>query len=311
VPPGVGVDAAVIDMGDRYLVAKTDPITFATDAVGWYAVHVNANDIAAMGATPRFFLATVLLPAGLADLAMAETILQSIHAAATSLGILVCGGHTEITHGLSRPVVVGQMLGECAPEQLVRPAGLRPGHALLLTKGLAIEGTAVMARERRQELVQRGYAAAFLDRAAAFLTAPGISVVADARIATSAGRVAAMHDPTEGGVATAIAEMAQAAGLGVEIDADALPIAAETRQLCAEFGLDPLGVLSSGALLIGCPQEDADAVLDSLAQASIQANRIGHATSPGSGLRLRRAGRWAPLPAFAADEITRLFAEAP
>ncbi len=310
VPPGVGIDAAVIDMGDRYLVAKTDPITFATDAVGWYAVHVNANDIAAMGATPRFFLATVLLPAGLADLAMAETILQSIHSAASSLGILVCGGHTEITHGLNRPVVVGQMLGECTPEQLVRPAGLQPGHALLLTKGLAVEGTAVMARERRQELVRRGYAPAFLDRAASFLTAPGISVVADARVATSAGHVSAMHDPTEGGVATAIAEMAQAAGLGVEIDSDALPIAAETRQLCAEFGLDPLGTISSGALLIGCRPEDADAILVSLAQAGIEARCIGHAMGAGAGLWLRRDGQSMPLPVFAADEITRLFTEA-
>ena len=111
VPPTVGEDAAVIDCGDRLLVAKTDPITFASDEIGWYAVHVNANDIAAMGATPRFFLSTILLPEERATPELAESIFRSIHQAAESLDIAVCGGHTEVTYGLDRPLVIGQMLG--------------------------------------------------------------------------------------------------------------------------------------------------------------------------------------------------------
>ena len=155
VPPTVGEDAAVIDCGDRLLVAKTDPITFASDEIGWYAVHVNANDIAAMGATPRFFLSTILLPEERATPELAESIFRSIHQAAEDLDIAVCGGHTEVTYGLDRPLVIGQMLGETTRDRLVRSSGLRPGHALLLTKGLGIEATAIIAREKRAQLRDR------------------------------------------------------------------------------------------------------------------------------------------------------------
>jgi hydrogenase expression/formation protein HypE len=151
VGPGVGEDAAVLDVGPAAagdatcLVAKSDPITFATDRIGWYAVHVNANDIAAMGATPRWFLSTVILPQHLASEALVEQILQQIHEACASLGVLVVGGHTEITSGLDRPLVVGHMLGEAAPGQILRSSGLRPGDDVLLTKGVAIEATAILA----------------------------------------------------------------------------------------------------------------------------------------------------------------------
>ena len=199
VPPGIGEDAAVIRFGDRCVVAKTDPITFATDEAGWYAVHVNANDVAAMGATPRFFLASVILPEEQATEALIESVFRSIDEAARQLGIAVCGGHTEITHGIDRPIVVGQMLGDVDCGKVVRSSGLVPGDAVLLTKGMAVEATAIIAREKRGELEERGFEAAFLDRCAGYLRDPGISVVRDAAVATAAGEVHAMHDPTEGG----------------------------------------------------------------------------------------------------------------
>ena len=307
VPPGVGEDAAVIDFGDRYLVAKTDPITFATDAIGWYAVNVNANDIAAMGARPRFFLSTILLAADHATSALTESIFRSIHAAAEQLGIAVCGGHTEITAGIDRPIVVGQMLGEVEPGNLVRSSGLRPGDALLLTKGLAIEATAIIAREKRAELLRQGHAAGFIDLCSRYLENPGISVVRDAAIATRAGQVHAMHDPTEGGVATALSELATASGVGLEIDARALTISPESARLCRAFDLDPLGVISSGALLIGCTAASAPPIVSALQEEGIHSNRIGTAREPGFGLQLRKEGRLLPLPEFPADEITHLF----
>ena len=307
VPPGVGEDAAVIRFGDRYLVAKTDPITFATDAIGWYAVHVNANDIAAMGARPRFFLSTILLPEEHATPALTESIFRSIHAAAEQLDIAVCGGHTEITPGIDRPIVAGQMLGEVKPGNLVRSSGLRPDDALLLTKGLAIEATAIIAREKRAELLRQGHAAGFLDLCSRYLETPGISVVRDAAIATRAGRVHAMHDPTEGGVATALSELATASGVGLEIDAHALPLSDESARLCSAFDLDPLGVISSGALLIGCTADSAPLIVAALEKEGIRSSRIGTVHAAGFGLRLRREGRLMPLPRFAADEITRIF----
>lgn len=307
VPPGLGVDAAVIEMGDRYLVAKTDPITFAADEIGWYAVHVNANDVAAMGGEPRFFLAAVLVPADQATPELVESIFRSIHEAARSLGVAVCGGHTEITPGIERPIVVGQMLGEVSPAGLVRPAGLQVGDALLLTKGMAIEATALIAREKSEELQRRGYSEELLDRCRHFLRDPGLSVVRDAVIARRAGRVHALHDPTEGGVATGLMELAAAAGVGLEILADDLYLAPESERLCAEFDLDPLGVISSGALLIGCPAEDAPKICAALEREGIKAAQIGAVRPAEFGLQLRRGRALEPLPRFAVDEITRIF----
>ena len=309
VPPGVGEDAAVIDFGDRCLVAKTDPITFATDRIGWYAVHVNANDIAAMGAVPKWFLASVIVPEELATRTLFEQILGQIHQACGELGVTVAGGHTEVSFGMDRPLVVGQMLGEVRRGGVVRSSGLRPGDALLLTKGMAIEATAIIAAEKRDELRSRGWTEAALDRCAGYLDDPGISVVADARTALAAGGVHALHDPTEGGVATGLAEMAGASQVGLEIDGGALPVSAESRRLCAEFELDPFGVISSGALLIGCAAEAAGTVTTALEGKGIACARIGTAREVGFGLRLRQPdGALVDLPRFEVDEITRLFA---
>ena len=309
VPPGVGEDAAVIDFGDRCLVAKTDPITFATDRIGWYAVHVNANDIAAMGAVPKWFLASVIVPEELATQALFEQVLGQIHQACQELGVTVAGGHTEVSFGMDRPLVVGQMLGEAPRGGVVRSSGLRPGDAVLLTKGMAIEATAIIAAEKRDELRSRGWTEADLDRCAGYLDDPGISVVADARTALAAGGVHALHDPTEGGVATGLAEIAWASGTGLEIDGGALPVSAESRRLCAGFGLDPFGVISSGALLIGCDPEAAGDVISALQGQGIACARIGTAREAGFGLRLRQPdGALVELPRFEVDEITKLFA---
>ncbi len=302
VGPRVGEDAAVIDFGDRYLVAKTDPITFATDQIGWYAVHVNANDLAAMGATPRWFMLTTLLPAGAADVGLVERIFTQVVAACAALDIALIGGHTEITTGIDRPLVTGVMLGEVAKDRLVTTAGARPGDDVLLTKGIPIEAVAIIAREKRAELLAH-FDAAFLDRAAGFLTDPGISVLRDARIACAAGRVTAMHDPTEGGLATALWELAEAAGLRVEIDVDTWPICEEGARLCAHFGLDPLGAIASGALLLTVTPESTGAVMGALRAQGIAAFRLGSVRAGEPDVRVRGVQLARP----ARDEIARLF----
>ncbi len=157
VGPKAGEDAAVFDLGDRYLVAKTDPITFATSEIGWYAVNVNANDVAVMGARPRWFLATVLLPAGKATGEMAEDIFRQIYEACEALGVSLAGGHTEITVDLNRPLVSGTMLGEVAPDKMLMTAGAQPGDRVVLVKSAPIEGTALIALEREAALRGRGY----------------------------------------------------------------------------------------------------------------------------------------------------------
>ncbi len=316
VGPGIGLDAAVIDMGDKLLVVKSDPVTFATDSIGWYAVQVNANDIATTGATPRWLLATVLLPASRADEALAQGILDQIYHACTGIGVSLVGGHTEITYNLDRPIVVGTMLGEVTRERLVTPLGARPGDALLLTKGIAVEGTALIARERDLRGFWRTEGSPksegldqLLERCRNFLVEPGISVVRDAAVAVSAGRVHAMHDPTEGGLATGLHEMAQAAGVGMMIEAEAVPVYPETSELCRATGLDPWGLIASGALLLAVDSSDVENIVRALDAESIRVAVIGQVTEAASGvtLRVQQPQGVVDLPRFARDEIARLF----
>ncbi|MGH2541959.1 MAG: AIR synthase related protein, partial [Ardenticatenaceae bacterium] len=249
VRPGVGFDAAVIDSGDHYLVAKSDPITFATEQIGWYAVHVNANDVACMGATPRWFLATILLPPG-SPASLVESIFKQIHDACESLGTTLVGGHTELSHDLERPLVVGTMLGTVARERLVTPAAAQPGDCLVVAKGFPIEAVAIIAHECAGRLQELGWQEEEIERAKGFLWNPGISVVDAARVAADAAPLHGMHDPTEGGLAMGLREMAQAATLGLRVHAENLPLLPIAARLCKELDIDPLGAIASGALCL-------------------------------------------------------------
>lgn len=306
VGPGIGRDAAAIAFGSTALVAKTDPITFATDRIGWYAVHINANDLAAMGAIPRWFLATVLLPDDGTTVELVERIFAGLAEACDELGITLCGGHTEITYGLTRPILVGQMLGEAAVDRLVTASGARVGDAILLTKGIAIEGTALIAREKAEELRGR-FPDEVLQRCRDYLTDPGLSVVREARIAVETGGVHAMHDPTEGGLATGLREIGAAAGVGMLCEDDQIPVLAESAALCAVYGLDPLGTIASGALVLTVVPEAAPSIISRLAAAGIPATRIGTIMPAEFGFKIRRAGTISDLPVFQRDEIGKVF----
>ena len=302
----VGEDAAVMEMGDRYLVVATDPITFATDEIGWYAVNINANDIACAGATPHWFLATLLLPENQTTPALVEKIFEQISSACAELDVTLAGGHTEITYGLDRPVVVGQMLGEVAPDKMVSTAGAQVGDDLILTKGIAIEATAIIATEMRQVLREH-FNNETLNAYANFLHDPGISVVKDAATAMAVGGAHAMHDPTEGGVASGLHELAEAANVGLEIIEDQLLYLPETVTLCQHFDLDPLGIIASGALLIAADPRFTEEILAQLSLAGIVARVIGRVQPPEYGRLLIGKTGPRPLPTFARDEITRLF----
>ena len=308
VGPKVGEDAAVIDLGDRYLVATADPITFATDDIARYALQVNANDVAVRGARPRWFLATLLLPEGRTTDDSVERLFVDLHAACDELDVALVGGHTEVAHGLDRVVIAGTMLGEVAKDKLVTTGGARVGDAVVLTKGVPLEGAAIIAREREAELLARGVGPAIVRRAKAFLRTPGLSVLPEVEIACELAAVHAMHDPTEGGVATALHELADAAGVGLRIDRDRLTILPEGRELCAAFGLDPLGTIASGALLLTLAPADAGIVIHALARESIDSHFIGQVVPREQGVVLVQGSRQEPLPVFAQDEIAKLFA---
>lgn len=304
--PGIGRDVAVLDNGaDGYLIAKTDPVTFATDAIGYYVVNVNANDIATSGGRPRWFLATALLPDNSATATMAADVFSQIDAACRELDITLVGGHTEITHDLNRPIIVGMMLGEVARDRLITPEGLQPGDAVILTKWAPVEGTALIAREKPEQLRAAGLSDDTIQRCAAMLFDPGISVLKDAQVAIAAGEVHAMHDPTEGGIATGLWEMAEAAGVGLSISRPFIPIAPEARGICIAFGLDPLGLIASGSLLIGCAAADAEAIVRALDEAAIVSSIIGRAVPAPDGVTLTTGRETVEMPRFDQDELTR------
>jgi hydrogenase maturation factor len=309
--PQVGEDAAVVDLGDRYLVAKVDPITFVAEEIGWYAVHINANDLAVRGAKPCWFLMTLLLPEGSADEKLLESIFTQVQDACQAVGATLVGGHTEVTQGLDRPILAGTMLGEVDKERLVTTGGARPGDAVLLSKGIAVEGASILAREWDELLATRGVCPEVRERARAFLHQPGISVQLDARIALATAPVHAMHDPTEGGLATGLLELALAAGVGLRIRLEAVPVLPECRTMCRALGLDPMGVIASGALLLTCAFEHAEQILTEWGAHGIAGSIIGEVTGVEAGCRLARQGGEAPLPRFARDEVARLFDEGP
>lgn len=301
--PGVGEDAAVIDMGDKVLVVKSDPITGAVGSVGWLAVHINANDVASTGARPLWFLCVTLLPEGAGE-ELLDEIMDQMQAAFEELGVSLIGGHTETTPGLDRPLIIGFMMGEADKDKYVTTGGARPGDVIILTKSAGIEGTAVLAQDLDvvlRELVGDDVllsAESMLRR---------ISVVPEAMRAVEAGGVSSLHDPTEGGVLNGIWEMAEAAEVGVVIDEEAIPIADETRSICGALEIDPLKLMGSGALLIASKPDKAQGIISAVHKIGVEASVIGEATHEADGrILLRVDGSTVPIEAVDQDEVYRV-----
>ena len=283
---------------------KSDPITFATDAIGHYAVLVNANDIATSGAVPRWLLTTLLFPPGTAASEILE-VMNDLKTVAAQWGITLCGGHTEISDAVTRPVVTGMLAGEVARGDLIDKRHMRPGDSVLMTKRAAAEGTAIIAREFAGRLTRLGLAADVIDACKAFLA--DISVLAEAAIAGRTKGVSAMHDVTEGGVATALEELSIAGRHRIRIHLDRIPVFPQTRTVCRLLDLHPLGLIASGSLLICCRETAADCLQEKIRAAGIEATCIGRVMDGGRGVEALDKGRPANWPHFEVDEIARLF----
>jgi hydrogenase expression/formation protein HypE len=306
--PGIGLDCAVIDMGSNLLVMKSDPITFATEDVGWYLVQINANDIATTGAKPRWMMVTLLLPEGATSVDTVRSIAAQIFKACRELGISLVGGHTEVTYGIDRPLVAGTILGEVSHDKLVLPNGARAEDILFLTKGVPIEATAILASEFPDQ-VSEVLSPQESRQARNYLYEPGISILKDAYTAVGAGKVTAMHDPTEGGLAAALWELAEASQCSIFFDPSAVPVPELSRRICRHFDLDPLSAIASGALLFTADPTDAPSIQAALESVGIVCAEIGFIEKGPVGVW--RAGETAPVsfPRPLRDEIARLFEE--
>ncbi len=304
--PLIGEDAAVIDLGDKVLIAKANPITGAEEKIGWLAVHINANDVAARGADPIWYMSIVLLPEG-SDESLLETIMKEQHEACSALGICIVGGHTEVAPNLGRPIVSGFMLGEARKEDYVVTGGAKIGDHIVLTKGVGIEGTGILAADLREKLLGK-VSEEILSNAVKLLDM--ISVVSEAKMAIEVGGVHSMHTPTEGGVLNGLLEISEASGNGFKIYENELLIHEETRQICGALGVDPLRLLSSGSLLIVVDPDKSSELVRSLASISIPANVIGEITS-GARVVVGVDGSESVVEDVSQDELFRVLDENP
>jgi hydrogenase expression/formation protein HypE len=303
VGPGIGEDAAAIRFGNQILLFKTDPITFVSDEIARYLITINSNDIACMGGIPKYLLATFLLPEGLTSRSSVKKLFTDLTHACQEFDITLVGGHTEITYGIDRPIAIGFMIGTLMGKNIIRTSGASPGDLILLSKNIPIEATCIIAREKPEV---PGIDQHTLIQARNLIYNPGISVLKEARIALEQGGVTAMHDPTEGGLATGLREIANASGFGITVQRDSIRIHDLAERILPHFGIDPLGALASGSLLVCCHKDSAGKILDKWEENAIPGSIIGRITSQ-TDMIMIRDGREEPLPEFAADEITKMF----
>ncbi|MGC8896188.1 MAG: AIR synthase family protein [Candidatus Bathyarchaeia archaeon] len=300
--PSAGFDGAVIDIGNKSLIVSMDPITGAVERIGWLAVNVNANDIATFGVEPTLFLSCILLPEK-GERKTLETICTQMDKAAKDLRIAIIGGHCEVTPSLTNPIVIGCAMGITEKGNYVTAGGAKPGDKLILTKSTGIEGTAILATEKEKQL-KKAMKLETLQSAKEFYDK--ISVVKDAITAMKTGGVNAMHDPTEGGVSGGIHEMAEASNVGFQVYEERILILPETQKICEYFTIDPLQLISSGALLISAKPEFAEKIVEELKQNQINASIIGEFLENKHAHKIiRKNGKIQTLPRPVSDHLWR------
>jgi hydrogenase expression/formation protein HypE len=292
VPPMPGVDSGVVDVGrGKVLIIAEDPIftmpMLPLRTFGWFTVHIGASDVAVMGVKPRYMTYSLLMPPETSTRAL-KTIVDSIHKTAESLDIAIVGGHTGFYPGISAPLIAFTKKGN-----YVTPAGARPGNAIILTKGPAIETAGLLSVLREKELA-RIYPKSLIRKAKGLCRK--ITVVEDALVAMKAGGVTAMHDATEGGVIGGLFEIANASGVGMEVYENLMIYPAEVRMVCESFAIDPVAAIAEGSLLITARAAFVPKIIRRLERARIPASVIGTVTKdPRKRTMRRRDGSVVPL----------------
>lgn len=297
---GVGEDCAAMKLSPgEIFVISTDPITGTVKDVGMLAIQITANDLASSGAEPVGVMLTVLLPEEITEEDIRE-MMRQVEEACARFHIQVMGGHTEVTRAVTQPVISVTGVGKVREDRLVSTAGAKPGQDILVTKWIGIEGTSIIAKEKEEELLGR-FSAAFVDTAKGFDRY--LSVLPESAIAVEHG-VSAMHDVTEGGIYGALWEVAEASGIGLEIDLKAIPIRQETVEICEYFELNPYYLISSGCMLMAADR--GHDLARKLEASGIPAAVIGKATD-GKARRIWNGGEESFLERPKPDELYKIY----
>ncbi|MFA6408777.1 MAG: AIR synthase related protein [Gammaproteobacteria bacterium] len=299
IPPGVGLDAAGLKIGNKLVAVTTDPITFATNHIASYSVAVNVNDIACLGCKPRWYSGVLLLPYGASDAESVENIWTELARELQRYGITSVGGHVEVTKAVHVPILVGQIIGEAVRDELLDARNVSPGDQILLCQAVAVEGTALLAQERAAELLPI-LGVDNITKIQNFLQNPGICVWPYAEKLFSIPDLIALHDPTEGGIATALHELADVAGCGLAVDCEKISVLPETKQFSQLFNFNPLGLLASGSLLIVCKPKAVDQIVQQLG--ANQVTPIGVFTKE-QHRKMNLCGEIKDLPRYDQDEL--------
>ncbi len=306
VGPSEGEDAAIVKVDRTLLALHCDPISGAYERIGWIAVNVATNDIATRGVVPRWIITCILLPEG-SKKTLLESICRDIGMAAERINVAIVGGHSEVTPGLSHPVVVVFPVGTTRGQRYALSRNTRPGNKIILTKSIGIEGTAILAHDR-EEVLRKKLGEEFVNRAKAYFD--NLSILKEALTAFRSGGVQGMHDPTEGGLAGGLNEMCNAAEVGFRVYEDRIPIRPETEEICRLFKVDPLKLISSGALLITGEASRAENLVEKVKRVGVKATVIGEVLSESRDrLVVRRTGVEEELPMPLSDELWAALAQ--
>ena len=272
--PGIGEDCAVIDFGDYACVISTDPITGAVNEIGRLAVHISCNDIASNGVEPMGLMLTIMAPEGTTEDEINQIMKQAGEAAA-ELKVEIIGGHTEITPAVNRVIISSTAIGRQLKEKVVFTKGAKPMDVIVMTKNVALEGTAILAHDWEERL-RRDLGDQVVNEAKQMIK--DISVVKEGVIAGKVG-VTGMHDITEGGLLGALWEMCEASLVGALLYKEKVNIAPSTEKICQYFNIDPFRLISSGCMLITVSKDKAEELLKELKRGGVSASVIGQVTS--------------------------------
>ncbi|MEM4423669.1 AIR synthase family protein [Pyrobaculum sp.] len=298
VGPAIGEDAAVVDLGGKYLVAHTDPITGSVNLLGSLAVYVPTNDVAVRGVEPMWLSVALFLPPGASE-DLLDAITRQMDEAARRLGVTIVGGHTEVTKAVTRPVAVVTAMG--VGNRFVSTSGAKPGDVVVMTKSAGQEAASILASDFAEEALKRGVPSETLERARGLIAEISVAAVAleQADLATS------MHDPTEGGVANGLAEIAYASKVSIDVRREDVVVYREVEALCRAFRIDPLETLSSGVLLATVPRGRLGEALERLQKLGVPHAVIGEVKPP-SGYLVKIGDRRYNEP-YVEDKLFALF----
>lgn len=269
--PKTGEDCSAVDIGNELCVLSCDPITGASEEIGYLAVQINCNDIFSAGAVPIGILVTILLPPNSSEYEL-EKIMKGLQKGVDELSIEILGGHTEVSDAVVKPLVSATVIGKTVNRNFISTGGAKEGQKLIMTKWAGLEGSTIIAHDKEKELLEKGISQEKIDFCKTFSNY--LSIGKESAIATKWGATA-MHDVTEGGVLGGAWEMADCSGLGVVIDKNKIPVKKETLEICNLYKIDYLKLISSGCMLISVNECDCENMISNLNGYGIDSTIIG------------------------------------